>query len=137
MLRSRPFLLLSVAVLCGGAVGAIIRGLFVFSLPQSFPFATLTVNILGCLLMGLVVAKQLNRPMRDIQFAFLSTGLLGALTTLSALTDDTILVWQELTPKVAMLFLGSQLIIGFSVLAFGLLIGQRFIWPARNNSNLD
>ncbi|NED80386.1 CrcB family protein, partial [Streptomyces sp. SID11233] len=58
--------------------------------PDGFPWATFTVNVVGCAVMGIVVvlfmevwqAPPLVRP-------FLATGFLGGFTTLSTYAADT------------------------------------------------
>ena len=83
----------------GGAVGAALR--FVITelmsrwLGRSFPFGTLTVNLTGSLLIGiffiLVQQQVLNvhtwRP-------FMMVGMLGALTTFSSFSLDTLLLFE-------------------------------------------
>ena len=71
----------------GGAVGAAGRWLVgeAFSEPTSeaagWPWATLVVNLLGCLLIGFA-ARRLDR--RSMWWDALVTGLLGGFTTMSA-----------------------------------------------------
>ena len=74
-----------VYVALGGAFGAILRYLVKFICGNTaFPFATLTVNLLGCLLIGFLggVNREINRP-------FLIAGLLGAFTTFSSFGLET------------------------------------------------
>jgi CrcB protein len=90
-------LLLSVGI--GGFIGAIMR----FTLSKwvkelsnsSFPFGTLSVNILGSLLMGFLFMyfSQINLSVN--QKLIFTTGLLGALTTFSTFSMDTVLLLQE------------------------------------------
>ena len=109
-------LLLSVGM--GGFIGAILR----FSLSEwvkqlsnsSFPFGTLSVNILGSLLMGFlfIYFSQINLSVH--QKLIFTTGLLGALTTFSTFSMDTvILLQQELYFKaISNIFLNVFLSIG-------------------------
>ncbi len=83
----------------GGAIGSGLRFLVNQAMHPSgqfdrgvlvFPWATLTVNVVGGLLMGIVavvVAERLgNSPEWRV---FLATGILGGLTTFSAFSLDT------------------------------------------------
>ena len=109
-------LLLSVGM--GGFIGAVLR----FSLSEwvkqlsnsSFPFGTLSVNILGSLLMGFlfIYFSQINLSVH--QKLIFTTGLLGALTTFSTFSMDTvILLQQELYFKaISNIFLNVFLSIG-------------------------
>jgi fluoride exporter len=84
------------AVAIGGAIGACLRygcnELALNVLGKSFPFGTLLVNILGSFVLGLfssgVVAVS---PWR----ALITIGLIGAFTTFSTFSLDTILLLQQ------------------------------------------
>ena len=61
-----------------------------------FPVGTLSVNVLGCLAMGIIaeywaLKSGLSQPMR----LFLTTGLLGGFTTFSAFSLDIALLWER------------------------------------------
>ena len=77
-------------VALGGALGAGLRhgaGLLALRhLPAGWPWATGTVNIAGCLAMGLLAGWLATRAEGAGQEArlFLATGLLGGFTTFSA-----------------------------------------------------
>jgi CrcB protein len=57
--------------------------------PQAFPWSTLVVNAVGCLLIGvlMVVVTELTRPHR-LARPFLGVGVLGGFTTFSTYTVD-------------------------------------------------
>ncbi|HIO95816.1 MAG TPA: fluoride efflux transporter CrcB [Campylobacterales bacterium] len=90
-------LMLSVGI--GGFIGAILR----FSLSgwvqklttSSFPFGTLFVNILGSFLIGFLFLYFQQINFSAIQKALLITGLLGALTTFSTFSLETLLLIQQ------------------------------------------
>ncbi|GAP77178.1 MULTISPECIES: fluoride efflux transporter CrcB [Pseudoalteromonas] len=83
----------------GGALGACARfgisELALKLLPKGFPFGTLAVNILGSLLMGILYGlldrEMLSHPHR----VTLGVGFLGALTTFSTFSMDTLLLLQQ------------------------------------------
>ena len=76
-----------IAVALGGAVGALCRmalGEWVMTKVSSFPYGTVVVNLIGCLIIGLVLGLYMQKP--DLpQWArfFLVVGGLGAFTTFS------------------------------------------------------
>ena len=83
------------AIAAGGAVGAISRYWMTGSVGQmlgySFPFGTLSVNVLGSFLMGLFAILLTEKiPLDDSVRLGLITGMLGAFTTFSAFAMDTL-----------------------------------------------
>ncbi|GLR69981.1 fluoride efflux transporter CrcB [Agaribacter marinus] len=92
-------LYLYLAVAGGGAIGACMR-LFVNQtsinlLGKGFPFGTLAVNVVGSFLIGLLYAWfEQQEVASPILKAFLTVGMLGALTTFSTFSLDTILLMQ-------------------------------------------
>ena len=88
------------AIALGGAIGAVLRhGInewMVHLFGRAFPFGTLLVNILGSfiigLLYGLILTEQLApNPWR----IFIGIGILGAFTTFSTFSMDTVLMLQQ------------------------------------------
>jgi CrcB protein len=82
----------------GGAMGALCR----FAITQyvcqahgnSFPWGTLVVNVLGCLLMGLLIGSRLVEQNSRLYFGF-AVGFLGSMTTFSAFSAETICQLQS------------------------------------------
>ena len=90
--------LLAVAV--GGAVGASMRygvTLAMISLMgKNFPYATLMVNVLGSFVMGLLFSLIEHGIVADLPWRSLfGIGLLGAFTTFSTFSLDTLLLLQQ------------------------------------------
>jgi fluoride exporter len=87
------------AVGLGGFFGAITRFYANIIITETFPFhiplATLTVNIIGSFLIGLLIALFLYLTPSDTLKAFLITGFLGALTTYSTFAIESFLLLQN------------------------------------------
>ena len=87
-------------VAAGGALGAMARfgvNLLVFPLlGNRFPLGTLLVNVAGSVLMGVFYVLIIERgilpaALRDL----LMVGFIGAFTTFSAFSLDTLALWQN------------------------------------------
>lgn len=123
-----------VAVALGGAFGALLR----YAANQFFlrhgygglPTATLVVNVVGCLLAGLLLVwiEQCVDP--AFWRALLITGVLGALTTFSALGLEA---WQLIRAERWDLFaltLAAHVVLGVLAVAGGWQLGQ-LLWGQR------
>ncbi|EGR3456263.1 fluoride efflux transporter CrcB [Vibrio parahaemolyticus] len=84
----------------GGAIGACSRYLVsefcVLLLGRGFPYGTLTVNVVGSFIMGLLIAAfeseiLATEPWRQV----IGLGFLGALTTFSTFSMDNVLLMQQ------------------------------------------
>lgn len=90
-------LLFSIGI--GGFIGAILRfsisGWVQKATATTFPFGTLSVNILGSFIIGFLFLYFQHINLSPTQKALFITGLLGALTTFSTFSLDTILLLQN------------------------------------------
>ena len=82
-------------VALGGALGAVLRFYISESMPDAdFPWATLSVNLVGSLLLGAVTAATLSNALSEPQALLLGVGLLGAFTTMSTFSVETITLME-------------------------------------------
>jgi len=86
----------AIAVGCGGFFGAILRfyvGVeMVKHFPHEVPLATLTVNIIGSFIIGLLIAIFITYTPNTYVKLFLVTGFLGALTTYSTFAIESFML---------------------------------------------
>jgi CrcB protein len=86
-------------VIVGGAVGAPLRYLTDLHVQRRhdavFPWGTFTVNVFGCLLLGLVTGAAVTGAAPESVRLLLGTGLCGALTTYSTFSYETMRLTQE------------------------------------------
>ena len=117
------------AVALGGAIGASARFLISTGMHRllgaSFPYGTLTVNILGSLLIGFLFS-YFEQTISPLQKALLVTGMLGALTTFSTFSLETLLILQEGLYLKALLNMGLNLILCLGATMAGMALFHRF-----------
>ena len=89
-----------IAIAIGGALGALLRYGFASGaqhwLGKGFPYGTLIVNIIGSFLIGAVYAALIERAaLSEAWRSFLIIGLLGAFTTFSTFSFETVSLIQS------------------------------------------
>ena len=87
------------AIGSGGFIGALsrayINGLISHRVPHDLPFGTLGVNLIGSFIMGLLVSYFMYTTIFSIHVkSFMTTGILGALTTYSTFAIESFLLLQ-------------------------------------------
>lgn len=88
------------AVAIGGALGAIARyavSTWIFNATShKFPYATLSVNVLGSFVMGILFVFIVERAALPAEMrGLLMIGFLGAFTTFSTFSLDALGLWQN------------------------------------------
>ena len=88
------------AIGSGGFIGAVLRaylnGLISHRLPHELPYGTLGVNLIGSFLMGILIAYFMYTNVFSLHTkSFLSTGILGALTTYSTFAIESFLLLES------------------------------------------
>jgi CrcB protein len=112
-----------VAIAVGGIIGAEGRyGIdrLVPATHTGFPWATFTINVTGCLLMGvlMVVLTELMTPHRLLR-PLLGIGILGGFTTFSGFTVDTVRLLDAHRSGLALGYLVSSVAVAAAALALG------------------
>ena len=81
-------------VFLGGGLGSGLRYLVAIAMNQYskvLPFGTFTVNMLGCLLIGLILGyTQKENTLTSNQTLLLATGFCGGFTTFSAFANENL-----------------------------------------------
>ncbi|MBO6604144.1 MAG: fluoride efflux transporter CrcB [Roseicyclus sp.] len=115
-------------VALGGAAGAVLRYLTGLGMIRivghtSFPYAIITVNVLGSFLMGLFVVAAAHRGLTHLS-PLVVTGFLGGFTTFSAFSLEAVTLYERGEMASAVIYVLAS--VGFSI--FGLVLG---LWLAR------
>lgn len=109
----------------GGFMGALLRysvsGLIQnLSKSMSFPYGTLFVNLLGCLLIGaLSQVAEIRGVISSEARSFIFIGLLGAFTTFSTFGNDTVSLFRDGENLLSYLNIGLHLVLGLSAVWLG------------------
>lgn len=109
----------------GGALGAMARygaGVVVGQLWRtSFPLATLLINVVGSLAMGLLVgwlARTLPPGQDEIRL-FVAVGILGGFTTFSAFSLDVTLLFERGAVAHALAYVAASVLLSIGALVAG------------------
>lgn len=110
----------SLLVFVGAGLGGVLRYWIseaVATPPNGFPFATLLINAVGCLTIGVLVGLQ---PAMTVgPRLLLLVGVLGGFTTFSAYAREVLDLWRAGQPWLACVYLLSSNILAISLAAAG------------------
>lgn len=116
------------AVAAGGALGATARyavDVVAAAWDLAAPWATLTVNLVGCALMGVLVSAILAHPSRHpLWRPFLGIGVLGGFTTFSAFAADAGLMGDEGAWAASAAYVIATLVGGLAAMWLGYSVGH-------------
>lgn len=117
----------------GGALGALCRAGAAAVLsrdPGAWPWATLLVNWLGCLLLGALLAVlAVRRPADERLRIFLGSGVLGGFTTYSTFALEVTDLVAAGRPAVAAGYVAVSVLGGVLAVAAGARAGRRLAGP--------
>ncbi len=109
----------------GGAIGALGRYAVALVIgswdPSQFPWATLVVNLVGCVAIGAIAASPAVGRGAWWLRPFLITGILGGFTTFSALALETGLLLDAGRILVAAAYVGVTMVFGLLAVRLGTL----------------
>jgi CrcB protein len=116
---------LAVAGACGALARYGLSGLFQRGQQIGFPWGTLTVNVLGCFLFGLIwTLTQQRFAVSPETRAILLVGFLGSFTTFSAFLFETDQMLEQGEWLMAGLNLAGELGLGLAAYLLGAFLGR-------------
>ena len=119
------------AVALGGAIGSVGRyltSLAVESFSSSrFPYETLTANLVGCFMIGLLWGYFERMAISNEFRLFLFTGVLGGYTTFSTFARENIQFFKAGEPFSALGYILISNIMGLTLVAAGFLISTQVV----------
>lgn len=111
-------------VFIGGGMGSCLRhGVNLWALGRfgpGFPFGTITVNVVGSAVMGVVAAVLLTRSGSPEWRLLLMTGVLGGFTTFSAFSLDVWGLWERGAPGAALAYACGSVVLSIAALVSAL-----------------
>jgi fluoride exporter len=116
-----PYLIVFLGAGLGGAARHAVNTAAARMLGYGFPFGTLTVNVIGSIVMGLltqvfVMRTELPQELR----LFLATGVLGGFTTFSTFSLDAVTLWERGQWSLAAGYVAVSVILSLAGLFLGL-----------------
>ena len=119
------FLRSMLMVAMGGAVGSAMRYLISKImqdwLPDVFPFGTFAVNLLGCLVIGILYGLvEQNMLGNNNLKLLLITGLCGGFTTFSTFSHEGLSLVQQGHLSYAVLYVGGSACLGMMMVLIGI-----------------
>ena len=105
----------------GGALGSVMRYSVGYWLRNSAsPFATLMVNIVGCFIIGMVLAASLKQESFTENWrVFLAAGVCGGLTTFSAFSMEGMQMLQDQKIFLYVTYVGGSVLFGLAATWLG------------------
>ena len=114
----------------GGFVGSVLRYLVGGAAQRlaptlSFPLGTFTVNVVGCLAIGLLSGLAETRDLIGPQARlFLTVGLLGGFTTFSAFGYETVVLARDAERLYALVNVAASVTVGLGAVWVGQVLGR-------------
>lgn len=114
-------------VFLGGGLGAVSRyGVYSLFPPFHegvFPWSTLAVNLAGSFLIGFLFKLFMESAQSAELRGMLMTGFLGAFTTFSTFSLESLRLFRVGNWKYALAYLGISIVLGLLLAAFGMFAG--------------
>jgi len=116
------------ALIAGGLAGTILRyelGEWIPQAQSGFPFATLFINLLGCLFLGWFFTATSSHLKVSPQLRLgLGTGMTGAFTTFSTFSVQTVDLIQKGHPELSAFYVLASIVGGLALTFVGVGVGK-------------
>ncbi len=116
----------------GGALGAVGRystmSAMTKLLGHGFPYGTLVANVIGSFILGALVETVALKWSISLEMrAFLVVGVLGAFTTFSTFSLDTVVLYERGQLGLAFIYVAGSVVLSVGALFFGLSIVRQVL----------
>jgi len=109
-------------VALGGAVGSVGRYLVSKCFEGTFPWGTLTVNLLGSLLIGFLVGLVAKGTLSPEMKLLLVTGFCGGFTTFSTFANESFTMMKAGDALLTAVYIGASVVLGILAVYLGMKI---------------
>ena len=118
-----------ILIFVGGGLGSVTRfslGKWVSSfLSQNFPYGTLAVNVIACIVLGLAIGLADHKQIISAQSRlFWTVGFCGGFSTFSTFSSETLTLIQTGFQLTAVLYITASLILCLAATFVGLYLGE-------------
>jgi CrcB protein len=111
-----------------GAAGALSRYAIGVALAgRLYPYGTLAINVLGSFLLGLVIGGPGATRWSETTTIAVSIGFLGAFTTFSTFTNETMDLLRDGRATSALVYVFLSLVLGLAAAAIGWTVGRDLV----------
>ena len=116
----------AVLVALGGAIGAVLRfGIGNIIESSDFPLSTILVNVSGSFILGMLAVMAINNGYSEELMLFFGTGLLGAFTTMSTFSLETLTLVKNDNYTLALVYASISFILCILFAFVGWELGDR------------
>jgi CrcB protein len=125
VVRMREFLLIGGGAMLGANARYWLTNYFVQRLGPAFPYGTLFINVTGSFLLGFVLVLVANRFVVDPGYRLLiGTGFMGAYTTFSTFSYDTIVLLERGDVLLALMNVGTSVAVSLVAVYLGIVLAR-------------
>ncbi len=113
----------------GGSLGSMLRYVSAKTIDARFnsvfPYGTLTVNLVGSFVIGIVYAFAMRKTGSDNWSVFLGAGFCGGFTTFSAFAVENLNLINQRLFSTSFLYIAVSILLGLLAVAGGTMIGNK------------
>lgn len=122
---NRNIILVGIGSMLGGVSRYLAAFFLTRPLPSAFPYGTFAVNIVGCLVIGLIYgfAERFNWFSPDLRL-FLATGFCGGFTTFSSFAYENVQLLQDKDYLTFAAYSGGSFALGLLAAFIGLSLAK-------------
>lgn len=120
----QQFFIVGIGSFLGGGLRYLISVFFNQKVNPDFPYATLSVNLFGCLLIGVFYGLFEKSLINNDWKLFLTTGLCGGFTTFSAFSIESLQLIKQGNLIAMLIYILISIVIGITLTYAGYLMAK-------------